>query len=85
MSEDATLRHMVAVQALRLFPPIIRESLLASREFREAYNLTTDAHIVLSGGQISFMRSKFLAMLALAVGPCISGQVAFDGPKCSGL
>lgn len=59
MSDHATLRHMVAVQALSLFPPIIRESLLASREFREAYNLTTDAQIVLSGGQISFMRSRF--------------------------
>jgi len=56
-NSGGALRRALAARALTLFPPMIGQSLLSKRAFRDLYDLELDARIVLSGGNISFKRS----------------------------
>lgn len=67
-SEETELRQLLAAQALRLFPPSIRDSLIADAEFRDRHGIHTDATITLGAIGLAFKRNEFFSAVRAALG-----------------
>ncbi|GAV12970.1 hypothetical protein [Paenibacillus sp. NAIST15-1] len=62
--ENALLvRSMIVQLALNQLPPIMRESILEDKPFRESYGISVDAVLSLNGSDISFQQSTLFCAI----------------------
>lgn len=60
MNDKSYIKYALAQAGLELFPPLIRESLLEDRKFRDVYGFTTNAVVTFEDSKSSFHRSELL-------------------------
>jgi hypothetical protein len=78
MTETNIIADEMAGIALKLMPPIIRDSLLSDQQFKARFNLKTETSVVFSDPKVSFSRSKlFNAVRSLYAEPS-STQILFS-------
>ncbi len=63
MSDTTSLQQAVAVESFRLFPPIVRQSLLSRETFRHQYGISIDAQIEIGNDIASFRRSDLFSAI----------------------
>ena len=59
MSDEALLQRAIAIELSTMFPPMVRESLLESSEFRHKFDIQLDAEISFGDTGLKFRRSVF--------------------------
>jgi hypothetical protein len=78
MEREAHIRMALARSALQLFPPSIREELIAERKIAHHYGLSVDAVIALGDAGVSFQRSVLFDSIRTRLDTTDAGHAVRD-------